>query len=309
MILSHVQEEKESRFSALKNLRLSCPRLSRIAAAYLFRDVSFMLYDRPERINGIIWNSTIQAHVRALKITDKCSPHSFASEAGSVHNPFVNVTALQWIFASENSERLADVIGKFVYRAGGLQWLYLARSDDCRTDWVRRDQLRGLANTGTKDHWRNLHTLELRNCMTGASLEAFLSHVAPSLRDLTLHRCELVGANDSWPLVVDNFRSLLRLKKASLGDLSDPHWYCYLSLWSSECQPMTDKRRGVLDYLLRKTDTRPEWDDPWKEQIEDFVKLGRRPPSGSHIKECDYHIRVYRDLFRAHRRRKGKRLD
>ncbi|KAK7718908.1 hypothetical protein SLS57_006018 [Botryosphaeria dothidea] len=163
------------------------------------------------------------------------------------------------------AEKLEDLDLIFTERNGGE---YIGEN------W---DLFLPLSSQGNR--WKKLRRLKLSAYTGGRSLLAFLTNQASSLRTLTLHDCNLVTPEDSWPELLGQAREVLSLDSIFLLNLFDAYpdrnsdVKGYLIDYMDDCEVFNGFKDNIVDYVLRKTDERPIWD--------------HRPIYDEHLKKCD----------------------
>lgn len=264
-----------------KNLRLCCKTLSRITTPHLFRTIYFQHNDPKTRLHNTMWSSGIQDHVKRLVMRRGDLMRRLEDSPGDVWSPFPNLTSVDCKLFYDPSGR--DIpASTFWYFLTSVEKLEVLEVEDRNY----RDLLRTFRCTKgrwNESHWNKLHTVTLSAVVTGASILAFLSYLAPTLRSLHLIDCSITQPGYTWPRIMDQARKVLSLESIRLNNLEDAE-DLYLPFGECECEIITKFQQRIYDYLLRTTDDYPEWNET--KVIKAHLNRLRTPPAVQHHKEC-----------------------
>ncbi|GME27633.1 hypothetical protein GTA08_BOTSDO09665 [Neofusicoccum parvum] len=203
------------------------------------------------------------------------------AEVKLIQNSFSNLTHLTCSLTAEEDTviDILDSFAAFMHTADKLEDLDLIFTErnggeDIGENW---DLFLPLSEQGNR--WRKLRQLKLSAYTGGRSLLTFLTNHASTLRALTLHDCNLVTPQDSWPELLEQARDVLSLDSIFLLNLFDAYpdrnsdVKGYLIDYMDECEIFKGFKDQILDYVLKKTDKQPVWD--------------HRPIYDAHLKDCD----------------------
>ncbi|KAH7065546.1 hypothetical protein B0J12DRAFT_693868 [Macrophomina phaseolina] len=198
-----------------------------------------------------------------------------------MRHSFTNLTRLTCSLAAEEFTviEIIDSFATFLVVAEGLEDLDLTFTERNGGETISDnwDLFLPLSEQGTR--WKKLRRLKLSAYTGGRSLLTFLNNHSSSLRTLTLHDCNLVTPEDSWPELLEQARSVLDLDSVFLLNLFDAYpdrnsdVKGYLIDYMDECEVFAGFKDSIVDYVLKRTDRKPIWD--------------HRPVYDEHLKKCE----------------------